>query len=574
MDRGLRVAESLLEEGLVRAKELRFPQVASWEDLRAVHTQGYLESVTSGTTLQRIYGLGPDDALPSEEVFHSQRAQVGGTIEAALSVMRKESPIAVNLGGGFHHAFPDQGGALCVLNDVAAAIARLRQEVIANGTRLRFAIVDLDFHEGNGNFRFFANDPEVFLFSYPGHTLGPEAAKLHPDRSRVRVWPTGSQDSEYLAALREELPRALERFRPDLIFYLAGTDGLAGDPLGDLSLSLDGLLERDQFVIEEARRLGAGLVVTLAGGYTDGAREAVLRMARWIFHGFAERAEPGWAVRRRIRRMIERVGSLRPGKRVAESPLDASEDPTGEPGSPGWSAGSLDEFLDGDRARRLFLGHLTRSGVELWLEQFGVLPRIRRQGYDSLRVEVETRDPEHERVRVFGRPLFPRLISRLEGVSGRKNPTERTLLELVVRRASVEQWVFLQVEWLLLQNPDASFSSHKPPLPGQRHPGLGVAVEVQHALVALCERLGLDGVGSFPSHFHSASVASEWAFFLDSRAQHQLRILQDRFRDLPLAEASQRMEREELGDFVGSLQVLPVSQAMKDYFLSSAYRSG
>jgi histone deacetylase 11 len=50
---------------------------------------------------------------------------------------------------------------------------------------------------------------------------------------------SGTGDSEYLSFLRKCLAKALDEFHPDLVIYNAGTDVLAGDPLGRLNISVE-----------------------------------------------------------------------------------------------------------------------------------------------------------------------------------------------------------------------------------------------------------------------------------------------------------------------------------------------
>jgi acetoin utilization deacetylase AcuC-like enzyme len=78
-----------------------------------------------------------------------------------------------------------------------------------------------------------------------------------------------------LAALREHFPRLFREYRPDLVFYLAGSDPLEGDQLGRLALSKGGLAERDRIVLEEARRLKIPVAVVLAGGYARDLTDTV-----------------------------------------------------------------------------------------------------------------------------------------------------------------------------------------------------------------------------------------------------------------------------------------------------------
>jgi acetoin utilization deacetylase AcuC-like enzyme len=88
-------------------------------------------------------------------------------------------------------------------------------------------------------------------------------------RSRVDMGlPDGTGDEEYLSRVGDALPNVVD-FRPDVIFYQSGVDGLAGDRLGRLSLTHAGLVERDRLVFEISKLQGIPVVVTLGGGYAD-----------------------------------------------------------------------------------------------------------------------------------------------------------------------------------------------------------------------------------------------------------------------------------------------------------------
>jgi len=63
------------------------------------------------------------------------------------------------------------------------------------------------------------------------------------------------------------LPRLLE-WRPEIIFYQSGVDGLATDVLGRLALTHTGLVARDRLVMESVRSAGVPLVLTSGGGYS------------------------------------------------------------------------------------------------------------------------------------------------------------------------------------------------------------------------------------------------------------------------------------------------------------------
>ena len=130
--------------------------------------------------------------------------------------------------------------------------------------------MDLDVHQGNGVEAIYREDDgvEVFdMYNFQIYPVGdPEA------RGGIR-WdhplPSGTGGPDYVTRLKEHLPAAIEEFRPELLFYNAGTDIFAGDPLGSLQVDEEHVLERDRFVIESSVSAGIPLTMVPSGGYTD-----------------------------------------------------------------------------------------------------------------------------------------------------------------------------------------------------------------------------------------------------------------------------------------------------------------
>jgi acetoin utilization deacetylase AcuC-like enzyme len=195
----------------------------------------------------------------SEGLVRRTLGSAGGTLAATADALREG--FGGTLAGGTHHAFPAHGAGFCVFNDVAIAIHDTR----AKGLASRFAVIDLDVHQGDGTACFFGADSNVFALSL-------HAARNFPfqkQRSTLDLeFPDGAGDQEYLSVLRSALAPVFE-FAPELIFYLSGVDALAGDRLGRLALTHAGLAERDRIVIRACREHGAPLVITLGGGYAD-----------------------------------------------------------------------------------------------------------------------------------------------------------------------------------------------------------------------------------------------------------------------------------------------------------------
>jgi len=186
----------------------------------------------------------------------------------------------MNIGGGFHHAFADHGEGFCLFADAAIAIAAARSSgALAAGDPV--AIIDLDAHRGNGVWEICGRDPavrvmDVYNFqTYPG--LFPGAVEDFPFQIPLKA---GTSDAAYLDTVRQELPRFLDGLpRPRLAIYNAGTDVLAGDPIGGLAVSPEGVVKRDRLVLAPLAERQIPTVIVTSGGYTRRSHELVAELA-------------------------------------------------------------------------------------------------------------------------------------------------------------------------------------------------------------------------------------------------------------------------------------------------------
>ena len=254
----------LLDEGSIMQRHLVEPPLARHEDILLVHTEDYWFRCSRGElTAQEIRRIG----FPwSDDLVGRSRAAVQGTIIAAQSAL--DDGIASNLAGGTHHAYPDHGEGYCVLNDIAIATRVLHRDGLAE----RIAIIDCDVHQGNGTAAIFQNDPDVFTFSMHGEKNFP--ARKEQSKLDINL-PSGVGDEEYLTILRNHIPKILDEFQPDFVFYQAGVDPFEGDRLGKLKLTIDGLRRRDEFVIAACRERELPVVTTMGGGYAKNISDTV-----------------------------------------------------------------------------------------------------------------------------------------------------------------------------------------------------------------------------------------------------------------------------------------------------------
>lgn len=248
-------------------------------DLTRAHDADYVSAVLNGTLsagIQRRIGLPWSETLVARSL-----ATTGGSLAAARSALR--NGLSGQLAGGTHHAHRDFGSGYCVFNDLAVAALTL----LAEGDISRIAIVDLDVHQGDGNAAILSGNAAMFVLSIHGEKNFP--FRKVPSTLDVGL-ADGTGDADYIRALAGALERVAD-FRPELILYLSGVDPLASDKLGRLSLTFDGLEERDRMVFQFCRRRGIPVSIAIGGGYADPITESVhayastFRVAREVFDG-------------------------------------------------------------------------------------------------------------------------------------------------------------------------------------------------------------------------------------------------------------------------------------------------
>ena len=542
--RGARILAFLSSEGLAPARAVHTPKPPPLAVLRRVHADTYLESVEGPAGLLPILGFTPTTAEHDAYVGF-QRIAVGGTLLATkLAVSR--GTVALHLGGGFHHAFPDHGQGFCVFNDVAIAIAEQR----STGLEGPIVVIDLDLHDGDGTRAIFADDPAVHTFSIHNHDLGSTEA----EGSTSVALGDEVEDGAYLRAVETRLPPVLDRVRPGLVFYLAGTDPAADDRLGNWRITPRGMLDRDRFVLSQVRERDRkpAVVVLLAGGYGRSAWSYSARFLSWILTGGKVLEPPSTE-----ELTLERYRLLARRVRPPELLRDSSE---------GWGLGDEDvlgSLTDHGRSQRL-LGYYSKDGIELALERYGFLDRLRGLGFERLSLDCDLDDESGQTLRIFAEP-------------GREAP----IMELRVRRdaGTVPGMELVRVEWLMLQNPRKQFRDESERLPGQRHPGLGLYRDVIALLVMLCERLGLDGIVFSPSHYHLAVQSRRHLWFLDPLDEARFRSMRNALGDLPLSRATRVVHDGHLVDertnepagWIPAPRVLPVSDRLKQKVGSEDY---
>lgn len=275
-----RVRDRLLSTNVADVSDFVLPRPATDQDILLVHTPQYVKKLKTGT-LTALEELQLEVPYSPELVRAFWAAAGGSTLAAEYAL---NDGVAISIGGGFHHAFPGHGEGFCMINDIAVAIRRMQRD-----GKIRTAMtLDCDVHQGNGTAVIFAPPPDpddpdgmaqtrkayTDVFTISLHQENNYPAYKPPSSLDMNL-PDGIGDAEYLGCLGTAIGLGLDKFRPELICYVAGADPYCEDQLGGLSLTIEGLKERDTRVFQIAKAEHIPVMVTLAGGYAQNLEDTI-----------------------------------------------------------------------------------------------------------------------------------------------------------------------------------------------------------------------------------------------------------------------------------------------------------
>lgn len=249
--------ESLLSQEILSEGQLYEGEEISQEDLCLAHDEEYIQKVldlTLETKRARKIGL----PLTPEMILRA-RVSNGAFQQAVDSALEKG--LSGTLAGGTHHAMKAEGEGYCFFNDFAVAVRRVHKHF----PNKKILILDLDVHQGNGNSDILMKDKNLKIVSFHGKNNYPY--RKIPSHIDIE-FENGTTDETYLERLDSELEK-LKKERWDLILYQAGVDNLEQDKLGLLSLTLEGLYQRDLQVFKFAKNSATPICFAIGGGYSD-----------------------------------------------------------------------------------------------------------------------------------------------------------------------------------------------------------------------------------------------------------------------------------------------------------------
>lgn len=529
--RAQKIYNYLRYEGCLGDSQAIAPHTATISQLGRVHDFSYMSRLTETSVAERIFGQG----LTEEAVrvcVDQQRIMTGGTVRAARTAVSGHYKRVINLGGGFHHAYAEGGYAFCVFNDVAVAIAHLRD----HGYRGKILVIDLDLHQGDGTRAIFAHDPSVATYSVHAENWNRDPAENNWD---IALGP-GFSDAGYLEAIRTTLPNIVHKTQPDLVFYLAGVDVAEDDELGDWRVSHDGIFARDCFVNQVVGK--RRMVCLTAGGYGANAWRHSARFFAYLMSGLkAPIASNNERLLRTLRRMSQSWA-------VHDLTADNDED-------------LLGDFFGAVKRTRLF-DFYSRYGVECALEKTGVLAHIRKLGYAAPTLDFQLDHPNGQCMRLYG------------------EEAKRTLLiECILdEKRAFGNLRVLWIEWLLLQNPNAEIPPDRPLLPGQNCQGLGCLTMIIGLLFMICDRLKFDAIGFNPAHYHICFLAKGQGYFETPEDEARFRTAQNLTAGLNIQKASRCLKdglicEGNLFKWHPAKMLIPISEPAMKHFQNPEYQT-
>ena len=169
-----------------------------------------------------------------------------------------------------HHAIRDESDGLCVFNNIAVSIAKLRKECNFQG---KIACIDIDTHLGDGIQKIFYEDPNVLYTSIheyiPGESGIFSEIGAGDGKGFNICYPVPLEaGDEYLKGYCKFLEPYLKQYQPDLIIVALGLDGHWADPIGNLSYSSKGYSYFAKWVHSMAKKVCNGkLTLIYEGGY-------------------------------------------------------------------------------------------------------------------------------------------------------------------------------------------------------------------------------------------------------------------------------------------------------------------
>jgi histone deacetylase 11 len=276
-----KVFASLSQSYSLNQDQVYQPQPVTDAELRKVHTQDYLDTLSHNNAVAKIANASFLSMFPQavlqEQLLLPMKLATGGTVLATQLALKKGW--AINLSGGYHHAKSQQGESCSFFADIPLAVRILLQHGVK-----KILIVDLDAHQGHGYQAIYAlydefsssasskqkwvytDDDRVHIFDMYNSDVSSTDAFARQFLTYDLPLPSYTEDEDYLSTLENSLVPSIRASSPEIVIYNAGTNIYRKDKTGKLSVSAEGIIQRDEFVFRTCRSRNIPIAMVLSGG--------------------------------------------------------------------------------------------------------------------------------------------------------------------------------------------------------------------------------------------------------------------------------------------------------------------
>ncbi len=249
------IKDKLILAGILE-NQFRQPTPLNASELVQVYDPAYIHGLLNGT-LDRKAMRRIGFEWSAQLVKRTLTAAGGTVLTAELAI---ENGKALNLTGGYHHAFANFGSGFCMVNDLYLAALTMLQHPSID----KVLIFDCDVHQGDGTAKLATNNAQVYTVSIHGEKNFPHRKQ----RSNLDFGlAKGTKDDEYLEVVEQALNMAIAYSSPDAVIYDAGVDIHIDDDLGHLDISTQGVFARDSLVFNTCEQHGLPIAAVIGGGY-------------------------------------------------------------------------------------------------------------------------------------------------------------------------------------------------------------------------------------------------------------------------------------------------------------------
>ena len=259
------VEDQLIASGLIGHLQHEEAPKATREQLERVHSPRYIDTLEASSPHAGIVHLDPDTAMNPRSLDAALRAAGGAVLATDLVISGKVDAAFCNTRPPGHHAERERAMGFCFFNNVAVGAMHALEH---HGLK-RVAIVDFDVHHGNGTEDIFRDDARVLMVSTFQHPFYPYSGIDGRSERMINIpLAAHSGGDEFRAAVERHWLPALERFKPEMIFFSAGFDAHRDDDMAALELVESDYTWVTQRIKEVADKYAQGRMVSvLEGGY-------------------------------------------------------------------------------------------------------------------------------------------------------------------------------------------------------------------------------------------------------------------------------------------------------------------